>query len=471
MKGSIRVQSLVTATMLVLAALIAGACGAQEATPTPTRASTPTSAPAATATPTPAPTPTPTRAPTVVTGPTATPTPAPAAPPATLTPTPTRAPIVVATPTPVPTATPTPVGLQVKTGGIMTLAHRADPSGGFRWNTSISTAYVAEPMTGMGNLVRYCREDAFKVCPGLAESWEPNADFTEWTFKVRSGVVWHDGKPFDAQSASEALALMIFGYGKRAPETDALQWGDISKVEAIDGNRVRVTLKASTPGYLALMAFSGNYFAYAPHLIRAKVDEGKPDATNVEVGIVGVGPFKLKDYVKGSLVSMRKFDKYWEKDSAGRQLPYLDGIDFPIIKDRETVVAALRAGRIDGGARGAGFQLLPDQKEVLKKQFGDGIFFIEEATATNGLRFNTIAQGAFKDVRVRKAVFLAYDRQAYQDIFYPGTKPRPFFLPGSPFANPDYMTWPGYNPATREKDVAEAKRLLAEAGFPNGFKT
>jgi ABC-type transport system substrate-binding protein len=67
------------------------------------------------------------------------------------------------------------------------------------------------PLWGDGNVVRRCLDDAYKVCPGLAEGWEVNSDFTQWTFKVRDNVVRHDGKPFTVEDVRYWADLGFFG--------------------------------------------------------------------------------------------------------------------------------------------------------------------------------------------------------------------------------------------------------------------
>jgi ABC-type transport system substrate-binding protein len=186
---------------------------------------------------------------------------------------------------------------------------------------------------------------------------------------------------------------------------------------------------------------------------------------------VALGPFKVDKIEKGSVVSVRKFDKYWEKDAQGKQLPYLDGIDFPVMNDFSAVLAAFRSGRLDGGTRGGGFTLLPDQITNLKQAFGDQVWF----AAINGQRqvlwFNVLKEGPLQDVRVRKAISLWMDKREGMNAVEGGNGQLSTILdPRSPFPNPDWLTWPGYNDSTREADRNEAKRLMNEAGYGGGFE-
>ena len=98
-----------------------------------------------------------------------------------------------------------------KLGGIMRVGHRADPT----WDNTVSTSYsvvlLTASMYGDKNLMRNCRDEAIRMCPGLAESWETNDDFSQWTFKIRDGVVWHDGTPLVAEDVTFWLDLFYNG--------------------------------------------------------------------------------------------------------------------------------------------------------------------------------------------------------------------------------------------------------------------
>jgi peptide/nickel transport system substrate-binding protein len=336
---------------------------------------------------------------------------------------------------------------------------------------TITVGHVAAPIWGSGNLVRTCAHDANLRCPGLAESWEANADFTQWTFKVRSNVLWHDGTPFTAQDVKFWLDLQLFPSQGRARSSNAVELGDVKSVDILDSNRVRINLNRPSPNYVVTAGQPFMYLAHPRHLTQRAIEKGNPTVAPVELGLVGTGPFVFKEHIKGSVVSVRRFDRYWEKDKDGRQLPYLDGIDFPIIPDANGAMAAFRVGRVDGGIRGN--YLLPELKQSIEKTFGDRVYFVGDARGgTRNIGFNILRTGPWQDVRVRKAISLWVDRKQWGETVRGGGGgvPRGFFHPDTPYANPDYLTWPGFNPATRAVDRAEAKRLLAEAGYPKGFK-
>jgi ABC-type transport system substrate-binding protein len=206
--------------------------------------------------------------------------------------------------------------------------------------------------------------------------------------------------------------------------------------------------------------------------MQPKIAAGDVMVSPADVGYVALGPFKVDKIEKGSIVQVRRFDKYWEKDADGRQLPYLDGIDFPIINDLSAVVAAFRSGRLDGGTRGLGFTLKPEQKAALQQSMGDQVWFAELGGQRETLWFNTLRDTPLKDVRVRKAIALAIDkREGIQAVESGNAFLSTLQNPKSPWPNPDWMSWPGYQAGSRDQDRAQAKQLLADAGVASGFET
>ncbi|MBI4200632.1 MAG: ABC transporter substrate-binding protein [Chloroflexi bacterium] len=376
-------------------------------------------------------------------------------------------------PTATPAPTPTPIVAQPKYGGVMNVAQRGDPASWDPMAINIFTAVgLSHPLYGEGNLVKNCRDNIYQVCPSLAERWEANADFTQWTFKIRDNAYWHDGKPFTAEDAKFWVDLSVNGAPPdRKPAYFKANFDPLVKTEALDGNRFRVTLAKPRPGYLEALIEIGNQIAHPKHLVEPELQKGNKTVGPQEINWVATGPFKMLKYDKGAVVQYRKFDKYWEKDERGRQLPFLDGIDFPIIKEPSAMVAAFRTGRIDTTAKGSGFHLTPEAKDQIAKDLGDKVYFVNIPYLAESITPNSL-RTPWNDVRLRKALSLYMDRQAGIQSIYGGfAELSTFWAPNSPWVNPDFRTWPGYNPATKEKDRAEAKRLLTEAGYPNGFKT
>lgn len=130
-----------------------------------------------------------------------------------------------------PQATKAPAG-DIKFGGTARMGNRTDPPRGFDTmrSGSISLKGITQSLHGNGHLWRPCRDNVYAVCPGLADSWESNADFSVWTFKIRDGVTWHDGTPFTAQDAKWWMSLFVYGAEGRSPGRDGAGFEPIDKL-------------------------------------------------------------------------------------------------------------------------------------------------------------------------------------------------------------------------------------------------
>lgn len=376
-------------------------------------------------------------------------------------------------PTPVPTAATS----QIKTGGTFVVAHQSDLVFGgdiFRSTLTDNTG-VTGALNGVGNLVKYTREDIYKVGPGLAESWEANPTSTEWTFKIREGVKWHDGTTFTAEDARWWLDLAINGAKVGDKIRPAAPWtanlGPVDGLDVLDGNRVRLRLKGPKPQLLSLLGDPIQQIAHPRHLMQPKIEAGQVDVTPQDVNFVSVGPFKMAQYDKGSSIQLKRHDQYWEKDAQGRQLPYLDGVTFPIIKSPDAMDLAFRNGQLDGGARGREHLLTQARVDQIQNDMSDKVQFVKIGFVSADLIINAIKSSPFQDERVRRAVSLWMDRAAYSAVIGGLTYPQTMMNPRNPFTSPDFTTWPGWNRATRDQDKATAKQLMVDAGYANGFQT
>jgi peptide/nickel transport system substrate-binding protein len=366
-----------------------------------------------------------------------------------------------------------------KSGGTATWGVRRDPPAAF--DMMVTTIWydlhqIGSPIWGSGNLVRPCLDDVYKVCPAMAESWEQSGDFTQYTFKIRSNVAWHDGTPFTAEDARYWLELVFqgakVGEKSRRPAWYADTMGKLDKVEVLDGNRARVTLKERNHLFLDVLKTPYFTLAHPRHLTQPQLQQGNVAVAPLDVKMLGTGPFKFVKYDKGSIAQMRRDDKYWEKDALGNQLPYLDGMDFAIFGSPASMDAAIRVGRLDGGSPGFGYILTQERYQAYSRDLGDRFYAIQVPSgfgATNGFGFNVLKPGPWQDVRVRRAIALWVDKHEAVVAVAGGFGYTGGLLnPANPFSNPDILTWPGWNPATKQQDRAEAKRLMAQAGYPNG---
>jgi len=389
---------------------------------------------------------------------------------------PTATPRPAATAAPQATATPAPTAMPksaAKFGGIYRVGIRGDIQNKLdpMRRNSIHNAQVQEPLYGPTNLLTQCRDNqADRTCLYQAESWEVNSDFTVWKFKVRDDILWHDGTPFTAEDVRFWIDLWVNGSGERGPGRNAANFGDISSVTVLGGNVLRLTLNSPGANLPVTMMRPNMTNGHPKHLIKPELDKGNANVAPADIGYVGSGPFKFEAYDKGSVISVRRFDKYFEKDEDGRQLPYLDGIDWPIITDREQQVAAFRTGRLDATGRGGRANWAPVQVETVKREMGDQVIFNPVQYSAFTFAWDlTDPNSKWQDIRLRRALSLALDRSAGVSLWGDASQPEALYKPAGPFINPDYLEWPGYNQANKEQDRAEARRLLAEAGFPDGF--
>jgi peptide/nickel transport system substrate-binding protein len=181
--------------------------------------------------------------------------------------------------------------------------------------------------------------------------------------------------------------------------------------------------------------------------------------------VIGSGPFKLKSYTRGATFEGERNPDYFIKDR-----PYLDGYKFYISPETSVRAAALRSGRA-----WIEFRTMPlSEVDAIRKQLGDRIVVqTTPATGLFGIAINNTLK-PFTDVRVRKALTLALDRYTAGKVLYPIASlrdPGGLMRPGTEWATPELelSKLPGFAPDA-EKNRAEARRLLAEAGYPNGFK-
>ena len=365
---------------------------------------------------------------------------------------------------------------QGKRGGILVLANRGDPPAGFDTlrTSSIALHHVAGTLFGPGNLVMRCRENMYLVCPYLATSWVSNPAFTEWTFTIRDGVSWHDGTHFTVEDAKFWFDLVFFGTAVgdkvRAPAYFEGELGKVDVVEVLEHNRLRVTFRERNPFFPDILANPRFKIAHPRHLMQPRIERGETSISPIDVGLVGLGPFSLEQYDRGSVVSVRRFDQYWEKTATGEPLPHLDGIDYVVMPDPFAMDIAFRSGRLDGGARGQGHYLTAQRKQGYERDLGDEVVFAEMDGGNFRLAFNVLRPGPWQNPLVRRAISLWLDKRSAI----------PTALRGFGWTTPDlgpphlpvpthFINWPKFDLRPLDENRAEAKRLLEEAGYAEGF--
>jgi ABC-type transport system substrate-binding protein len=366
---------------------------------------------------------------------------------------------------------------KIETDDILVLANRGDPPAGFDTlrTSSIALHHVAGSLFGPGNLVRRCRENIYLICPDLAERWVVNSGSTEWTFTIRDGVSWHDGEPFTAEDAKFWFDLAQFGAevdGKiRAPAYFKGELGDIERVDVLSNNRVRVTLAERNVHYLDILANPRLKIAHPEHLMGPRLEEGDMSVSPLDIGLVGTGPFVFDSYERGSRISVRRWDGYWERDADRAPLPRLGGVDFVIMPDPIAMDVAFRTGRLDGGARGQGHYLTVERQRGYERDLSGEVIFGEMEGGMFRLAFNTLKEGPWQDARVRRAISLWIDKESAIPAALGGYAwTAPNLGPPNPFKGARFINWPRFDPEPLATKRAVALDLLASAGYEQGFE-
>jgi peptide/nickel transport system substrate-binding protein len=298
-------------------------------------------------------------------------------------------------------------------------------------------------------LVRF-KPGSTEVEPALATAWSVSVDRKTWTFTLREGVKFHDGSLMDADA-------VVFTFERqRDPKHEFHQgefvyWQDqfafVTKVEKKDARTVVFHLDVPFVPFLTNLAMFPASIV-SPAAFRRCKAEGKSVSTTP----VGTGPFKLVEWRRDDAIVFEAFDGHW----AGR--PHLDRLVLRRIPDNNTRFELMRKGDLQGmdGLNPADLQPATEQANLqVLAQAGMNVAY---------LAFNTKKQ-PFDDPRVRRACALALDLdRVARRIFYGQAVPAANPLPPMVFGHDDSL-------APRKQDREAAKKLLAEAGFPKGFKT
>ncbi|MBA2449245.1 MAG: ABC transporter substrate-binding protein [Chloroflexi bacterium] len=304
-------------------------------------------------------------------------------------------------------------------------------------------------------LIRFDPEKYPQVAPDLAESWEISPDNLTYTFKLRDGVKFHDGSPLTSRDV-KASYDKILNPPEGVVSIRKAQYAAVESVAAPDPRTIVFNLKYPSAAMLSLIASPWNFIYSA--------DKLATDPKWYEKNVMGSGPFKFVEYVSGSHWVGQKNPDYFVKGQ-----PYLDGFRATFIRETAAQVAAIRGERAQVEFRG----FTPPARDDLVRALGDKIT-VQESPWVLALIvvFNT-EKKPFDDPRVRRALSLALDRWGGSDALSKITFVKPvgaFVRPGSPFARPEteLIKMPGFS---RDPNAAkeEAKRLLREAGVPDGF--
>lgn len=303
--------------------------------------------------------------------------------------------------------------------GIASEVYNFDP---FESTTADSRAICFNIYDG---LMKITPEGAFE--PGLAQEYTMSDDATVYTFTLRDGVKFHNGKTMEMAdvlfSIQKAIDAKIKGYDK------------IASFEATDDKTVQITLAAPDTGFLAYMT-------------QAIVPDGSEDLAS---NPVGAGPFKFEEFEEQDHVTLAKFEDYWGEK------PHLDKVTVRFVANSSEMMIAFQAGTINGFDASAGVSAQVDDTNAR--------LYARNSNAVQLLALNNDSE-YFKDEKVRQALSYAVDRDNIIETvnFGYGVKIGTGLIPGLAkyydSSMDDYYT----------TDAAKAKELLKEAGYEDGFE-
>ncbi len=300
-------------------------------------------------------------------------------------------------------------------------------------------------------LVKYGENDT-EINSGLAESWEVSDDAKTYTFKLKTGIKFHDGTDFNA----DAVVKNFQRWAKSKDEAKFAYYasmfggfeGDeghvIKEVKAIDDSTVEFTLNRPQAPFLKNLAM--------PTFAIASPTGFEKEGDNFTKNPSGTGPFKFKAWKPGDTIEVVKNDDYWQDG-----LPKLDGITFKVIKDNSARLNAAIKGEID----------LMDglnPSDISKVTGDDKLQSFERPSMNVGYFAFNVEKAPFDKKEVRQAISHLINKKDIIDNFFEGT--------AEPAKNPMPPSVSGYNDNVEDYDydVEKAKKLLKEAGLEDGFK-
>jgi len=286
------------------------------------------------------------------------------------------------------------------------------------------------------------------IVPNLLESFTSNDDFTEWTLTLRPGLMFHDGSPADAAALKRHFEEQAKGTLTGILVSD---W-EIQSIEVLDDVSIKMVFGRSYSAFPSFLTSHLGYFG-APSMH----DLGQEEAAR---NPIGTGPFMLDEWVPNEVTRMVRNPNYWRTDAEGRQLPYLDGIDFRPIPDTDARYAALRSGDLDASSVNEGLRV-DDYNEEFKTYWQE-----DRYAETTYLLLNN-SRAPFDNVEFRRAIAQCTDRQTYSTLRWDGQVPDDGpFSPGTP-GYLDETGFPGYDPGTGSATIARLGVSSVDLGTTN----
>ncbi|MBE1552966.1 peptide ABC transporter substrate-binding protein [Sporosarcina limicola] len=308
-------------------------------------------------------------------------------------------------------------------------------------------------------------DENYEPQEGVAKSWDVSKDGLVYTFNIREDAKWSDGTPLNANdflyswtrvmtaATASDYSFMMYPYIKNGEkfyngEVDVDQLG----VKVVNDTTLEVTLESPVPYMMQMFAFS-SYFPVQ----KSAVDKD-PDAwhRNPET-FISNGPFKVKELKFGESYTLVKNENYWGKDDVK-----LEEIKFSIVPELATGLTAMESNNVDG------INGVPTA-EIARLKANDDRFIVLPALGTTYFLLNNKVK-PLDDEKVRKALALAINRkEIVENVTQGGQEPAFALIPGGMILEgQDFREAGGTYGLTETGDIEEAKKLLAEAGYPDG---
>ena len=320
-------------------------------------------------------------------------------------------------------------------------------------------------------LIQFDTVETTKIVGDLADSWEISDGGQTFTFKLNKDVRWHDGVDLTASDVVFALSRYMDpenAIGRSGLFRSYVLPADQGGITEIDADTVEMKLSFASGAFINFLAL--DYAKILPkHILERGVDLNQ--AEGIIENSSGSGPFRLEEYQRGNSYSVSRNDDYFKE---GR--PFFDSIEHFIITDGGTMIAQFKAGQIDM-MNGAFSTLSPTEyleldSDTVGSSNGHVIAHSLGGTFNNGLMMNRNT-GPLQDPRVRKAIYLALDRAEINRILVDNTGGVPCALLSFGYTAEECAKFPGIrdkSSAGGQADLAFAKQLMVDAGFPDGFE-
>jgi peptide/nickel transport system substrate-binding protein len=324
----------------------------------------------------------------------------------------------------------------------------------FKTHTTLSFVYSRLVRHKVGPEIQ---PGTFIIEPDLAERWE-ELDDTTYVFHLRQGVKWHHKPPVNGRElVAEDVKFSFDRLLAEPSNTDRQMLESVDRIEVVGRYTVKFVLKEPYVYLLDVLATPRSMWIIAPEIVQQFGDLKKPEHA------IGTGPFLLERHEPNVKTVFKRNPEYFRQDQ-----PYVNGVEWLVLDDDSTGLAMYRTGQIDCGPA-PWWSVRQADLEALKKSHPRLVYRDFQSNVAGVIRMRT-DQPPFNDVRVRRAVSHAIDRQGLIEAVSLRGQPSPAIPPGlAEWSLPiDQL---GAGAKYYQHNPQEARRLLAEAGYPKGFKT